>query len=211
MNKGKRFTPHPFNRHELKQLLHYADDGTAMGARRKAIFTILWQCGARRSECCTIWYPRDVFPIEDGTLIIRIPFPKGYYRRDKAGKRPRNPVMPREIGLGQSAAQTIRIWLKLRGEQDGPLFPTASGKTLHPSELNKMVKRIAKLAKIKRECSPHTFRHTFARTLYDQGVGIVDIMQAMGHHNLETTQNYLVHMNCTQVTKITREIQWGVA
>lgn len=202
MNKGKTFNPQPFTAHEIKSLLHWADDGTTAGAKRKAIFTILWQAGTRRSELCSLVYPRDVFPIEDGTMIIRIPYPKGCNR--KGSKR----AMPREIGLGQKATNTICVWLKLRGEHEGPLFPTSTGKHVLPGEINKMVQRVARLAKLGRPCSPHSFRHTFARTLYEQNVGLVEIMQAMGHRSLLTTQNYLIHTGCTKVTKVTRELDW---
>lgn len=208
MNKGKFFDPQPFNRHELKQLLHWADDGSKLGARRKAIFMVLWQTGARRKECCSIMYPRDVFVIEDGTMIIRIPYPKGYFRKTKSGKRPRRPTMPREIGLGKKATETIVFWLNLRGEHEGPLFITETGKALDPSMLNRMVKQCARKAKLKRECSPHSFRHTFARKLYDSGVGVVEIMQAMGHAHLETTQAYLVHSGHTRVRQVTRDLEW---
>jgi len=203
MNKGKRFYPQALSSKDLRALLYWSDSGAYRGARRKAIFTVLWQTGARRNECCKMIYPDHVFPIDDGTMIIRIETPKGCNKRNPDGTPLSRPIMPREVGIGKVAAQTIREWIAKRGERRGPLFPTSSWAHMVPGTLNQMVDRVAKDAGIERRCTPHSFRHTFARKLYDSGMGLLEIMQALGHHNINTTQIYLQNINATDVATLT--------
>jgi integrase/recombinase XerD len=50
---------------------------------------------------------------------------------------------------------------------------------------------------------PHAFRHTFARELYDEGVGILEIMLALGHSSVKTTQTYLQSIGANEVISVT--------
>lgn len=201
---GTRLPPQALTRNEIQSLLYHSDRGSDAGAKRKAILTVLWQGGLRRRECCRLRYPEDVYPLADGKMILRIAEPKGFHRKENA-------AMPREIGLGDSAAATIRCWLKIRGEHAGPLFPTRSGIAMHPGAINKMVSQVAHRAGITRRCTPHSFRHTFACKLYTSGVDLVNIMLALGHTHLQTTQIYLRSINATGVQKITSAIDWDEA
>lgn len=126
-------------------------------------------------------------------MVVRVTHPKGWQRG----------AMPREIGLDPKAARTLRMWLVQRGSEAGPVFITAGGLRVRPSHIRRLIPRLAHEAGIHRRCHPHALRHTFARELYDEGVGLVEIMLALGHTSLATTQKYLRSIGATEVVNVT--------
>lgn len=193
----KRYPAHPMTREQALALIRVAGDGTEVGVRNRAILTMFYRTGARCQELCSMMLD-DIRPLDDGRMIIRIEKPKGY----SGG------AMPREIGIDKKAAENIMAWLAVRGSGDGPLFITRNGSGVLPVYLRNLLKRLARKAGITRRIHPHAFRHTFARELYDDGVGIVDLMMAMGHVSLNNTQKYLRHIGATEVVNATMNRSW---
>jgi site-specific recombinase XerD len=185
-------------RSEAQRLVEVADNGTRNGIRNKAIVTVLYRTGARCKEVCSLTLD-DVYPLDDGCAIIRIRMPKGYERG----------AMPREVGIDKRGAGYLQNYLRLRGEEPGPLFMTSSGLCVIPSYIRQLLPRLAREAKITRRVHPHCFRHTFARELYDEGAGLVEIMLALGHTSLTTTQQYLRHIGATEVVNTTTKRSWN--
>lgn len=142
--------------------------------------------------------PSDLYPLSDGCMIVRIRMPKGYARG----------VMPREVGIDKKSAGFVNEWLAIRGTGAGALFITSSGARVLPSYIRQLLPMLAKRAGIERRVHPHAFRHTFAKELYEEGVGVVEIMMAMGHHSLSTTQTYLRHIGATEVVNATKKRSW---
>jgi integrase len=143
----------------------------------------------------------DIYPIEDGCALIRIANPKGI----SSG------ALPREVGLDPKSAAYVFEWLAVRnGDQDGegPLFITSGGLRVLPTYIRQLLPRLAGRAGITRRVHPHAFRHTFARELYDEGVGIMEIMLALGHTSLGTTQTYLRSIGATEVVDTTTRRKW---
>jgi integrase len=196
-HRGKRYPPHPLTRKEAQRIIEVADEGNRTGIRNKAICAVLYRTGARCKELCAMQYG-DVYPLDDGCAIIRIRLPKGY----------RNGAMPREVGIDRRAAGYLMDYIKLRGTSEGSLFLTHTGLPVHDSYLRQLLPRLAKLGKINRRVNPHCFRHTFARELYDEKVGMVEIMLALGHTQLNTTQEYLRSIGATQVVEATTRRTW---
>lgn len=60
-----------------------------------------------------------------------------------------------------------------------------------PRTMQRLLKRVASRAKIRRPVTPHVLRHTFAVRALRQGIGIVDLMKLLGHDRLDTTAIYL--------------------
>jgi site-specific recombinase XerD len=193
----KRFPPHPLTKPQAQALIRVAMDGTEVGVRNRAICTMLYRTGARCRELCEMMLS-DVYPLSDGCMMVRIRMPKGYARG----------VMPREVGMDHKAGGFIWEWMAVRGVGDGPLFITRSGLGVLPSYIRQLLPRLADRASIKRRVHPHAFRHTFAKELYEEGVGVVEIMMAMGHTSLSTTQEYLRHIGATEVVNTTRNRRW---
>jgi site-specific recombinase XerD len=68
---------------------------------------------------------------------------------------------------------------------------------------------LAKRAGLERRIHPHALRHTFARELYDEGVGIREIQVALGHRSLATTETYLRSIGATRAVEVTIERVWN--
>ena len=57
------------------------------------------------------------------------------------------------------------------------------------------MQRLLKLAKIEKNVTPHSLRHTHTSLLIEVGVGIKEIQQRLGHTDIETTMNIYAHMS----------------
>ena len=191
----RRFPPHPLTSDEAARLVEACGGGVA-GRRNRALVTLLYRAGLRSAEACSL-------RLEDvgrrpGGMTVRVHKPKGAGR----GKP------PRELGLDPKAAAILEAYLEQRGAGPGPLFPSRSGDELHPSYLRQLLPRLARRAGIGRRVHPHALRHTFARELYDEGVPIVEIMLALRHDNLGTTQKYLRSVGASEVVSRTQRRVW---
>lgn len=195
--KGSKFPPHPLTKPEARRLIEVADDGTDLGVRNKALLVILYRAGARCAEACNLDMD-DVYPIDDGTCVIRITKPKGFARG----------ALPREVGLDRRSGRYIFDWISARGTHPGAFFITGSGARIIPSYIRGLLPRLAARGGVTRRVHPHAFRHTFARELYDEGIGLMEIMLALGHTNLSTTQKYLRSIGATEVVNTTARREW---
>ena len=94
--------------------------------------------------------------------------------------------------LSQKVLEKLRDYYKIYKPRTY-LFESGgrSGKYLSKSSLDKIIKNAAAKAGIKKNISAHTFRHSFATHLLEQGVNIRLIQQFMGHVSIKTTSVYL--------------------
>lgn len=81
------------------------------------------------------------------------------------------------------------------------LFITKFGQVLSTQAVRNLVTKYTKLAGIKKNITPHVFRHTFASLLLEEGVDIKYIQDFLGHSSISTTQIYL-HTTNRQKRKI---------
>jgi len=74
------------------------------------------------------------------------------------------------------------------------IFVNGSGTRLSDRSLRRIIDRYAEKAKLKKEISPHTFRHTFGVYMLEKGMNIHYLQELMGHSSLESTRVYEEHM-----------------
>lgn len=103
----------------------------------------------------------------------------------------RNKGKLRTILIPAALSRKLRAYARSRGIVSGPLFITRTGRAMDRSNIWKMLKRLAALAKVAGEkVFPHNLRHLFARTHYARFRDIVRLADILGHSSVETTRIY---------------------
>lgn len=164
---------------KMEKLLQQPDPETRIGARDRAILEVLYACGLRVSELCTL----KLYDVDD--TYVRV--------KGKGGKE-------RIVPLGSKAIEAIDYYLNFRDckERDDALFIGKKNLPLSRITVWKMVKYYAKKAQITKSISPHTFRHTFATHLLDNGADLRIIQELLGHASIGTTDRY-THISNSQL------------
>lgn len=100
----------------------------------------------------------------------------------------------RIVFLTPDAVKSLKIYLEMRteryGKPEGPLFINKNGKRISEKGIYNMVVKRSRESKIPTKVSPHTFRHSFATELLNQGADIRAVQEMLGHSSLSTTQTY---------------------
>ncbi len=141
-------------------------------SKHKTILAILYGCGLRISELVKI----KVKDIDIERKVLKISQGKG--------KKDRYTILPNKI------IDVLENQMKLKNYNDYLFTGRNRRGPINIMSINKIVKKSADLAKIKKDVSPHTFRHSFATHLLENGVNLRYIQTLLGHARLETTQIY---------------------
>ena len=147
-----------------------------LGTRDRAILEVLYGCGLRVSEVSSLRISR-VF-LDDGFVNV-------------IGKGNKQRLVP----LGEMAADAIKAYLPSRpvpasAAYDDYLFLSKLGKPLSRVSIFNMVKTQAMAAGVNKEISPHTFRHSFATHLIENGADLRIVQEMLGHESILTTEIY---------------------
>ena len=204
-------TAGPLTRDEARALVAACGKGFR-GHRDRATVVLLWRCGLRASEVAQQRVADLRF--EGGTGVLRVSAPKGFGRG----------ALQRELGLDRKVADLLKRWLAVRTgaealEQSSLVIPSRTGAGLYyqrtpggrveaTGHFRRLLRTLAKRAGITRRVHPHCLRATFARNLYDEGVGVREIQLALGHASLTTTAVYLVSIGATEVIATTKGREW---
>ncbi|MEM4729348.1 MAG: tyrosine-type recombinase/integrase [Thermoplasmata archaeon] len=140
--------------------------------RDTAILLTLGYSGLRVGELCAL----DVEDIDFSEGVINVRSGKG----DKG----------RIALIDEKTIKALKDYLDSRAVSTGPLFISARGKRITERRVEKLVKKYAMLAGIKKTVTPHVLRHTFATALLKRGADIRIIQQLLGHASVATTQIY---------------------
>jgi len=155
---------------EVGQFLEMPALETAIGARDKAIFMVMYASGLRVSELCGL----NLGDVSDDQVRVR-------------GKGNKERVIP----IASAAVAAVDFYLtQVRTEGDGPLFLSSRGKRMDRVAVWERVKFYGKKAGITKEISPHTLRHSFATHLLENGADLRVIQEMLGHSNIGTTDRY---------------------
>jgi integrase/recombinase XerD len=162
---------------EIDAILGSIDLSSAEGRRNHAMLETLYSCGLRVSELVTL-------------KISDIYFDEGFIKVEGKGSK------QRLVPIAGSALKEIRNYMIDRNEievQKGygdVLFQTKRGKGLSRITVFHVIKTQAEAAGIRKKVSPHTFRHSFATHLLENGANLRVIQQMLGHEKITTTEIY---------------------
>ena len=171
-----RYLPDVLSVEEVSSIIDSVDTGSWIGIRDKAILETLYGCGLRVSEAV-------------GLKISGLYFTEGFVR--VVGKGNKERIVP----LGDMAAEALQNYLEVRpipadADADDLVFLNKFGKSLSRVSMFKMIKTQALLADIRKEISPHTFRHSFATHMIENGADLRVVQEMLGHENVITTEIY---------------------
>ncbi len=169
--------PVVLNIEEIERLLATLDDGNQpLVLRNRAMLELAYGSGLRVSELVGL----DISDLHLNMGLVRI-----------VGKGDKERIVP----LGEEAVVALRNYLvdsrlKLSPVDKDALFINAFGKRMSRVGFFKLVKNLAKKAKIEKPISPHTLRHSFATHLLENGADLRAVQELLGHEDIMTTENY---------------------
>ena len=174
--------PDTLSTEEIDQIINAIDLSHPQGQRNKAIIETLYGCGLRVSELINLklsnWFKKDGF--------IKV-----------IGKGNKERLIP----IGNVTAKVLKIYvdevrchLSIQKGQEDYIFLSKRGKYLSRVSIFNIVKELAEKAQIKKNISPHTFRHSFATELIERGANLRAVQEMLGHESITTTQLY-THIN----------------
>ena len=155
------------------------------GQLNRAIIETLYGCGLRVSELVDLEISKLFF--EEGYIVVK-------------GKGSKERMVP----ISEVAVEEIKHYLDERKHldvvtgEDNILFLSYRGRRLSRVMIFYIIKKLAALAGITREISPHTLRHSFATHLLEGGANLRAIQQMLGHESISTTEIY-IHIDRTRL------------
>lgn len=173
-----RHLPEVLTVDEIDRMIASIDMGTDEAQRNLAIMETLYGSGLRVSELVRLELNK-VF-LDEEYLVVK-------------GKGSKERLVP----MSPSAIEEIERYLPQRAQLDikpgeeNILFLNRRGRRLTRVMVFYIVKRLAELAGIRKEVSPHTLRHSFATHLLEGGANLRAIQQMLGHESIATTEIYI--------------------
>ncbi|MBT8244170.1 MAG: tyrosine recombinase XerD [Winogradskyella sp.] len=168
--------------------LNYQFRGINLGHRNKAIIESLYSCGLRVSELTSLKIS-DLF------------FDEGFIKVSGKGNK------ERFVPIGKSTQTLINMWLDIRKHVDVKpeakdiLFLNYKGNKLTRAMVFTIIKKLVDQIGLQKTVSPHTFRHSFATHLLENGADLRAIQMMLGHESITTTEIY-THVDKSHLNKV---------
>jgi integrase/recombinase XerD len=177
-----RKLPDVLNVDDIDKILSAIDMSTPKGQRDRTMLETMYSCGLRVSELVNLKISDLFFDTE----FVRV-----------IGKGDKQRLIP----IGSEAIKFINIYKNefrvhttvQKGFEDF-LFLNNRGKKLTTTMVFIIIKKIATQIGMKKHVSPHTFRHSFATHLVENGADLRSVQEMLGHESITTTEIY-THMD----------------
>jgi len=163
---------------EIDMLISIIDLSTPQGERNRAIIETLYGCGLRVSELINLKIS-DLF-FEEGFIKVT----------GKGNKQRFVPIGSLTIKYIDIYRKEIRNHQKIKPLAKDTLFLNRRGNGLTRAMIFHIIKELTEKAGIQKKISPHTFRHSFATHLLENGADLRAIQQMLGHESITTTEIY---------------------
>ena len=174
-----RKLPEVLSIEEIDRMIATIDLSKPNGQRNKAMLETLYSCGLRVSELIHL-------------KITDLHFDSGFIRVTGKGNKERLvPISPRAIKeITLYMPDRHNLINKIRKEDENILFLNLQGHRLSRVAVFSMIKELARAIGLKKNISPHTFRHSFATHLVDGGADLRAVQEMLGHESIQTTEIY---------------------
>jgi integrase/recombinase XerD len=177
-----RHLPDVLSVEEIQKIIDCIDLSNPWGHRNKAIIEMLYGCGLRVSELVNL-------------NLSQVYFEEGYVRIFGKGSK------ERLVPLGGPARKATELYLAgtrvhqdIKKEFSDRIFINNRGTGLTRVMVFNIVKQSVANAGIRKKVSPHTFRHSFATHLVENGADLRAVQEMLGHESILTTEIY-THLN----------------
>ena len=171
------YLPEVLTTDEIDAIVQCIDLSKPLGQRNKAIVETLYGSGLRVTELINLQLSR--INIQEGYMLVE-------------GKGSKQRLVP----LSPTSIQQIENWLldrnlmQIKKGNEDFLFLNKRGAKLTRAMIFEIVKVLTEQAGIRKKVSPHTFRHSFATHLLENGANLRAIQQLLGHESITTTELY---------------------
>jgi integrase/recombinase XerD len=174
----RRKLPEVLSVEDIDELFKHIDLSKPEGQRNRAMLETLYSSGLRVSELVNLL--RSQIHYDEGFLNV-------------IGKGNKERLVP----IGSEALKHINLYEKeIRNKIDikpgfeGVFFLNRNGRKLSRVMVFTVIKNLAVQAGIKKNISPHTFRHSFATHLVEGGADLRAVQEMLGHESITTTEIY---------------------
>lgn len=187
--KVGRKLPDTLSVEEIDSLIDAVDLSSNEGERNRAILETLYGCGLRVSELIELKIS-DLF------------FDEGFVKVTGKGDK------QRFVPIGNQTQKYIEIYknsvrnqLRIKKGHEDTLFLNRRGSQLTRAMIFIIIKDLAVKINLNKTISPHTFRHSFATHLLENGADLRSIQLMLGHESITTTEIY-VHLDRRHLTEV---------
>ena len=184
-----RKLPDTLSIEDIDNLISAIDLTKPEGERNRAILETLYSCGLRVSELTNLKIS-DLF-FEEGFIKV-------------TGKGNKQRFVP--IGLNTQKyiniyRKEIRSHILIVPEFKDTLFLNRRGKQLTRAMIFTIIRQLSEKINLQKTISPHTFRHSFATHLLENGADLRSIQLMLGHESITTTEIYM-HVDRTHLKDV---------
>ena len=175
--KIEKSLPDYLRKNEIQELFSTFNEENILELRDKTMFEFLYSSGLRISEACNLL----LSDIDHKNMLIRI-----------KGKGNRERLVP----FGEIAKDLLDKYLKvarkniLSNKESDYVFISKKGSSINRKSAWRLLKKYMERAKINKNITPHTLRHSFATHLLERDVDLRSIQELLGHIDISTTQIY---------------------
>jgi integrase/recombinase XerD len=174
---------------DIDRLIAAVDLSTNEGERNRAILETLYGCGLRVSELVSLKIS-DLF-FEEGFVKIT----------GKGNKQRFVPIGAYTQNYIELYKNDLRTHLNIQKGHEDTLFLNRRGRQLTRAMIFTIIKDLAVKIDLNKVISPHTFRHSFATHLLENGADLRSIQLMLGHESITTTEIY-VHLDRKHLSEI---------
>ncbi|GIV35151.1 MAG: tyrosine recombinase XerC [Chitinophagales bacterium] len=176
--KLSRKLPDVLSYEEINAIIDAIDLSKPEGMRNKAMLETLYSCGLRVSE---------LINLKISNLHLNLNYIKVTGKGNKERLVPIGDVAVKYI---QIYRQEVRSHIRVKKGCEDILFLNRWGGKLSRIMVFLLIKQLALQAGIKKNISPHTFRHSFATHLVEGGANLRAVQEMLGHASITTTEIY---------------------
>lgn len=181
--KAAKNLPKVLTVEQIDSLLACIDTSTPIGRRDDALFELIYSCGLRISEVCSLKVAN--VHLNEGLILVH-------------GKGDKERLVP----FGERAAEKLIFYLTevrpelVKGRNVAEVFVNYKGDPISRKGVWKKFKQLETLSGV--EAKVHTLRHSFATHLLSGGADLRSVQELLGHADLSTTTIY-THVTDTQL------------